>query len=325
MPTAWLLRQLPMPAMKLHALLAAVALFTTACGGGGSSASATPDASAAPLVATTSTPAAGTAASAAGTAAPAAAPTTPTPSATPATATPSTPTVPTTTPVTTPTTTPATPTTTPTTPPATPPATGTTTPPPVATPAAPTLVEYYGDSIVWGWMPNTEWGRVDQPEPAIFAADTKFNVANMGSPGRLAEHALAGDTVYPAWTQQMAQSKASHVIIEYHSHDSVANTTARVRQLIQIAKAAGKKVIIETIGPGNHGDGTLSYKQISDAQRAAAAAEGVPVIDQTAYLDQYLTSTGKSVWDICGDGLHPNPDIYIMKGHYAAKQFATMQ
>jgi lysophospholipase L1-like esterase len=146
----------------------------------------------------------------------------------------------------------------------------------------------------------------------------------MGSPGRLAENALAGDSVYPAWTTQMAQSKASHVIIEYHSHDTVADTTTRVRQLIQIAKAAGKKVIVETIGPGYHG-GNLSYQQISEAQRAAATAENVPVIDQTSYLEQYLSNTGKTIWDICGDGLHPNPDIYVMKGHYAATQFAAMK
>ncbi len=190
--------------------------------------------------------------------------------------------------------------------------------------SAPALVEYYGDSIIWGWMPNTDWGRVDQPAPAVFAADTGLAVHNMGSPGRLAENALAGDGVYPAWTQQMAQSKATHVIIEYHSHDTMANTTSRVRQLIQIAKANGKKVIVETIGPGNHA-GDLSYDQITQAQRDAAAAESVPVIDQTAYLKQYLTSTGKSVWDICGDGLHPNPDVYVMKGHFAATQFAAMK
>ena len=189
---------------------------------------------------------------------------------------------------------------------------------------APVLVEYYGDSIIWGWLPNKDWVRVDQPEPAVVGADTGLNVQNMGSPGRLAEHALAGDSVYPAWDQQMAQSKATHVIIEYHSHDTVADTTARVRKLIQVAKAAGKKVIVETIGPGNH-SGNLSWEQISQAQRDAATAENVPVIDQSAYLKDYLSSTGKTVWDICADGLHPNPDIYVMKGHYAAKQFAALK
>ncbi|HJV49986.1 MAG TPA: SGNH/GDSL hydrolase family protein [Noviherbaspirillum sp.] len=192
------------------------------------------------------------------------------------------------------------------------------------TASGPMLVEYYGDSIIWGWLPNNDWVRVDQPEPAVVGADTGVNVQNMGSPGRLAEHALAGDSVYPAWDQQMAQSKATHVIIEYHSHDTVADTTARVRKLIQIAKASGKKVIVETIGPGNH-SGNLSWEQISQAQRDAATAENVPVIDQSAYLKDYLASTGKGVWDICADGLHPNPDIYVMKGHYAAKQFAALK
>lgn len=191
------------------------------------------------------------------------------------------------------------------------------------TSSTPVLVEYYGDSIIWGWLPNNDWVRVDQPEPLVVGNDTGLNVQNMGSPGRLAEHALAGDSVYPAWDQQMAQSKATHVVIEYHSHDSVADTTARVRKLIQIAKASGKKVIVETIGPGNH-SGNLSWEQISQAQRDAATAENVPVIDQSAYLKGYLDSTGKTVWDICADGLHPNPDIYVMKGHYAAKQFAVV-
>ncbi|WP_292938147.1 SGNH/GDSL hydrolase family protein [Noviherbaspirillum sp.] len=188
----------------------------------------------------------------------------------------------------------------------------------------PVLVEYYGDSIIWGWLPNNDWVRVESPAPAVFAADTGLTVHNMGSPGRLAEAALAGDGVYPAWNQQMAQSKATHVIIEYHSHDTVANTTSRVRQLIQIAKANGKKVIVETIGPGYH-SGDLSFEQITQAQRDAAAAENVPVIDQTAYLQQYLASSGKGVWDICPDGLHPDQTTYILKGHYAAKQFAAMK
>ncbi|KIF80104.1 SGNH/GDSL hydrolase family protein [Noviherbaspirillum autotrophicum] len=207
--------------------------------------------------------------------------------------------------------------------------TSTATPTPTATdstPAsgAPVLVEYYGDSIIWGWLPNNDWVRVDQPEPAVVGADTGLNVQNMGSPGRLAEHALAGDSVYPAWDQQMANSKATHVVIEYHSHDTVADTTARVRKLIQVAKASGKKVIVETIGPGNH-SGNLSWEQISQAQRDAATAENVPVIDQSAYLKDYLTSSGKTVWDICADGLHPNPDIYVMKGHYAAKQLTVLK
>lgn len=204
------------------------------------------------------------------------------------------------------------------------PAETTATVPAIAAPSTPVLVEYYGDSIIWGWLPNNDWVRVDSPAPSVFAADTGLTVRNMGSPGRLAENALAGDGVYPAWNQQMAQSKATHVIIEYHSHDTVANTTARVRQLIQIAKANGKKVVVETIGPGNH-SGDLTDEQITQAQRDAAAAENVPVIDQTAYLKQYLSSSGKNLWDICADGLHPNPDVYVMKGHYAAKQFASMK
>lgn len=290
--------------MKLSTLLAVVPFLLAACGGGGSSpeqASATqpaatamsaePSAPAPAQAAATSTDASQSTATQTASAQPATSSTstqtTPTPAAT---ATPSTPT--------------------------------TTNPTPAS--GAPVLVEYYGDSIIWGWLPNNDWVRVDQPEPAVVGADTGLNVQNMGSPGRLAENALAGDSVYPAWDQQMANSKATHVVIEYHSHDTVADTTARVRKLIQIAKASGKKVIVETIGPGNH-SGNLSWEQISQAQRDAATAENVPVIDQSAYLKDYLASSGKTVWDICADGLHPNPDIYVMKGHYSAKQLTLLK
>lgn len=189
-------------------------------------------------------------------------------------------------------------------------------------------IEYYGDSIVWGWdgaQQETEgnWPRVAVPAPDTLASELGVTVTNLGNPGRLAETALDGDYFLPSWNEQMAKSTATHVIIEYHSHDTVYDCQRRVEQLIQIALDAGKKVVVETIGPGDHG-ANLTYQQITTCQIAAANAKGVPIIDQTAFLEQYMSDHGLGIYVICPDGLHPNQETYNLKGKYAAQRFSEI-
>jgi hypothetical protein len=56
--------------------------------------------------------------------------------------------------------------------------------------------------------------------------------------------------------------------------------------------------------------------------REVAAQQGVAVIDQYAYLRNYLGS--RSVYELCPDGLHPSDAVYRMKGEYAAGAFARL-
>lgn len=208
------------------------------------------------------------------------------------------------------------------------------------------MVEYYGDSIIWGWDgagqdgPNG-WPRVARPGPKVFADQLGYSyvdspvdgpyppqipqgnvVINMGHPGYLAEDSLAGTWPYAPFSTLMSKSPATHVILEYHSHDD--QTPQRLQQLIQIAKSYGKKVIVETIGPGNHSGG-LDYHTISNYQKQAAQAENVPVIDQTSYLDGVMQSTGKTLTQMFPDSLHPNQDTYLIKGKYASQRFTEIK
>lgn len=187
-------------------------------------------------------------------------------------------------------------------------------------------VGYYGDSTIWGYETNTG-NRVANPAPTVFAQTLpNYGVVNWGVNGAHSEDAMVGSNGVPwqSWTSHMASSTATHVILQYHSHDSMANCTSRLRTLIQQAKATGKKVIVETVNPSNF-SGNLTSAQVAQAQRDAATAEAVGVIDQHDYLTQYMSSNSLTVTDICPDGLHPTQAIYTLKGQYAATRFEVLK
>ncbi|WP_420475243.1 type-F conjugative transfer system mating-pair stabilization protein TraN [Noviherbaspirillum sp. ST9] len=195
--------------------------------------------------------------------------------------------------------------------------------------ATPIVIDYYGDSTVWGYASGSG-GQVALPAPAVFAAAlpaaTQFDVRNEGVNGSTACELLRGaDGRHPPWEAQMAASNASFVIINHAINDqwkdSLADYSACLAQLAQIAKLNGKQVIFETPNP-TRDSGVGGLDVIVQAMRDVASREQVPVIDQYAYLTRYLA--GQSPTTIAPDGLHPTDAVYEMKGKYAAEIFAGL-
>lgn len=203
---------------------------------------------------------------------------------------------------------------------------GDTTPPPADSTTA-YVIEYYGDSTVWGYRSGSPGERVATPAPQAFAdalpAAAGHKVTNEGVNSSYACGLLNGtDGVHPAWSTQMTSSDATHVIINHGINDQweydVATYRSCLTSLAQIAKSNGKQVIFETPNPIENGN----LEPYVAAMKDVAAQQQVPVIDQHRYLMDYLN--GNSVSTICPDGVHPSASVYVMKGQFAANQFTSL-
>ncbi len=200
----------------------------------------------------------------------------------------------------------------------------------VSTASAPKVViEYYGDSTVWGFR-SGDGGQVAQPAPAAFAEalpnPASFDVRNEGVSGSTACGLLNGtDGKHPAWSTQMANSKASYVLVNHAINDQwqydLATYRACLASLARTAKQHGKKMVFETPNP-TRDSGAAGLDLYAAAMRQVAAQEQVPVIDQYANLTAYLN--GRPVTTICPDGLHPTQEVYTMKGRFAAQRFRAL-
>ena len=192
------------------------------------------------------------------------------------------------------------------------------------------IVEYHGDSTVWGYRSGTG-GQVETPAPAAFAtalaaAGTALDVRNEGVSGSTACELLNGSNGRHApWAQHIAQSPAHYVIFNHAINDEWKNDIPSyqscLRELARLARANGKQVVFETPNP-TRDSGPGGLDSYVDAMRAVAAQEGVPVIDQYAQLLARLN--GQPATTICPDGLHPTQQVYLDKGRYAAQRFLAL-
>ncbi len=198
-----------------------------------------------------------------------------------------------------------------------------------ATPAAPKIIEYYGDSTVWGYRTEVG-GQVAKPAPTAFAEalpnPAAYIVRNEGVNSSTACQLLNGtDSKHQPWASQMAASKASYVFVNHAINDEwsydVDTYKSCLRSLAKTAKQYGKQMIFETPNP-TRDSGSWGLDVYVNAMKEVASQESVPVIDQYKYLTDYLA--GQSPYTICPDGLHPTEDVYLMKGKYAAKAFANL-
>lgn len=188
------------------------------------------------------------------------------------------------------------------------------------------VIEYYGDSTIWGYQSQTG-ERVAKPAPAVFAESLpnpgRFDVRNEGVNGSTACELLNGtDGRHGPWPEQMAKSKARYVLVNFAINDQwkhdLGSYTACLRTLARVARAHGKQMIFETANP-TRDSGPDSLDVYVDAMRRVALEERVPVIDQYRYLTERLG--GQSVITLCPDGLHPSDAGYVLKGRFAAKTF----
>jgi lysophospholipase L1-like esterase len=204
-------------------------------------------------------------------------------------------------------------------------------------PSAGGLIEYYGDSTVWGCQSgDTQCStQVDTTAPEAFAqgmpqkysVDLSRNGGSQGVSGTTACELLEGrDGVHnDVWDTQMKNSQAKYVIINFGINDAVnpskkydeTRYRSCLTSLARTAKTYSKQVVFETPNPISSGNDTLNT--FVNAMKAVAQQEQVPVIDEYAYLTNYLQ--GRDAATICPDGTHPSQDIYILKGQYAAREF----
>lgn len=197
-----------------------------------------------------------------------------------------------------------------------------------ASAAGPVVVEYYGDSTVWGYK-SEDGGQVAVPAPAAFAAALpakRFDVRNEGVSGTTACDLLRGtDGKHPPWQQQMAASRAKYVLVNFAINDQwkhdLGTYRSCLRDLARTAKQFGKQMIFETPNPTrDSGSGGLDI--YVNAMRDVAYQERLPVIDQYKYLTEFLG--GQDIQAICPDGLHPSDAVYVLKGRYAARVFTEL-
>ncbi|MDB5796117.1 MAG: hydrolase family protein [Paucimonas sp.] len=198
------------------------------------------------------------------------------------------------------------------------------------TASAPVVIDYYGDSTIWG-LRSVSGGQVGVTAPAAFAAalpaSGKYVVRNEGVSGSTSCALLEGsDGKHPAWATQMANSNANVVIMNFAINDEWKMDLNRYRScmtaLASQARAAGKKVVFETPNP-TRDSYPASLDAWAQAMRDLARSLQIPVIDQYQFLKNYLG--GRSVTEICPDGLHPTDAVYVMKGKYAAQVFPSLQ
>ncbi|OWW21585.1 hypothetical protein AYR66_20945 [Noviherbaspirillum denitrificans] len=194
-----------------------------------------------------------------------------------------------------------------------------------ATPAAPQLIEYYGDSTVWGYRSDVG-GQVAVPPTTTFAQSltnpSAYTVRNEGVSGSTACELLNGtDGRHQPWSAQMAASTAKYVFLNHGINDQwkydLNTYKGCLRSLAQTAKQYGKQMIFETPNPTRDNVGIMAT-----AMKEVAVQENVPVVDQYKYLSDYLN--GQSAYTICPDGLHPSEAVYAMKGKYAASVFSSL-
>jgi lysophospholipase L1-like esterase len=191
------------------------------------------------------------------------------------------------------------------------------------------IIDYYGDSTVWGYA-SGQGTQVAKPAPVAFAealpASLKYQVRNEGVSGTTACQLLNGtDGKHPVWEQQMASSNARVVIINHAINDQwkddIPNYKSCLLALAKTAKQGGKSVLFETPNP-TRDSGSDGLDRYVRAMKEVALQTGVPVIDQYQYLTNHLQ--GANPTTICPDGLHPSDAVYIMKGKFAAQTFVRL-
>jgi lysophospholipase L1-like esterase len=195
----------------------------------------------------------------------------------------------------------------------------------------PLLIEVYGDSTAAGCTPvhgapavqpcHTAGYAVADPSPeatlqSLLRAKygSSVTVENRGVAGNTIPALLSGDSVNLPWVRQMAQSKAQIVSLNFGINDSKVAAKEPVdvfrrnlSDLIRIAKATGKIVVVETASPVNDPLFAALPTYVA-ASIAEATNSGVPVIDQYGYLHSRPT------WNaMLADSVHPTQAGYNLR------------
>lgn len=190
----------------------------------------------------------------------------------------------------------------------------------IASSNRPVIIEEYGDSTTYGWAKiNGVYSQVQRPASAVLGSmlRAKFGpsvtVVNRGVNGSTAGNLLNGDGMNKPWKQQMKQSSANVIILNYgindsriESKESVAKFKEIESELVRIAQESGKQVVIATSNPVNF----APCKALPDY---AAASADVARSLSLSLVDQYRYWSAMDWVSLTSDGAHPSQAGYEAK------------
>lgn len=153
-----------------------------------------------------------------------------------------------------------------------------------------------------------------------WASNERIAVLSEGVGGTTSQQLLNGtDGKHKPWAQEMAASPAQIVSVNHSLNDlsyPTADFKANMLQLVQIAQAAGKKVIVETSNPVISGTVVSNAVNLGALAERAQAAREVAAETGAVLCDQFdaIEDAGMLTWSYLPDGLHPEGDLYHFKG-----------
>ncbi|KVP40824.1 SGNH/GDSL hydrolase family protein [Burkholderia ubonensis] len=212
---------------------------------------------------------------------------------------------------------------------------------PTPAPAKTILIEEYGDSTTHGLQifsgvasvtPNSEPAILQQLLQQQFGPSV--TVANEGIDGTAAAQLLNGtDKKHAPWDQQMAASKADIVTLNFMRNDSFYNSVPQpglpqtspeeygriFTQLVQIARAHGKQVVLYEPNPVAFPEGNAAMLKYLEQLKKVVIEQQVPVVFNWEY------SQGLADYpSLLSDGVHPADALYRHNAEWAAQVLAPM-
>jgi len=176
--------------------------------------------------------------------------------------------------------------------------------------AKPVRIEMYGDSTTVGW----DFEGKGEPYSLQALVPKNVTVVNEGVNGMSAVNLLNGtDGKHLPWVQTMANSRADIVTINFGMNDVITTSLQDygiyMRQLVDIARQAGKLVVLQQPNP-TCAPPRMNLVQYVRELDGIAQEKGVPIVKQ---FDLILAMPN---WrSLMTDCIHPDKDKYPIKAY----------
>jgi lysophospholipase L1-like esterase len=193
------------------------------------------------------------------------------------------------------------------------------------------IVRQYGDSTTSGLTyQNGAYVVAKQTSADRLYVDLQaqfggaVTVDDQGVPSTCAENLLNGDGVHAPFAQEIQTTSAQIITFNFGMNDgwwchrTVDQYAADMGQLIDIARAAGKTVVLEEPNPTTSPD-NLNLDAYVAALRSVAADKAVPLVAQYDYI-----KTVSNWQSLLSDGTHPTIVLYAIKGDREAQVIAPI-
>ncbi|WP_175784664.1 SGNH/GDSL hydrolase family protein [Burkholderia ambifaria] len=207
---------------------------------------------------------------------------------------------------------------------------------PASTPVPPpakkaVLIDAEGDSTMYGWSMTSpdQMTPVAQPAPTIMQAELaqsiggQITVVNNGIGGTTAPESVTGLAPFAApLATRLASIRPNIVIVNYGINDAGRETTDDYQQalvgIVAAIRGAGAVPVLEEPNPVCRGPGPLLDAYVG-VMRTVAQQYGVHLIQQYDYIKSLPN------WQsMMPDCVHPNQDLYRIKGDREAQQLRPL-